>query len=53
MIRRGQADFSQKYDEVFKQMSYTAKSEADDVTPSNVKKVFYSQYKRDKSRSKS
>ena len=52
MIRRNTPEFQEQYDDVHRQMSYLAKSEADDVTPSNRRKVFYSQYKRENSRPK-
>lgn len=53
MIRRGESDFAQQYDAVHQQFSYMAKRTPEDTTPSNIKKVFYSQYKRKQSRPRS
>ncbi|MEA4863609.1 MAG: inovirus-type Gp2 protein [Victivallaceae bacterium] len=52
IIRRGTPEYQEQYDKVYKQLSYLAKNDPDDVTPSGERKIFYSQYKRKKSRSK-
>ena len=53
MIRRNSEYKEDQYNQVFKQMSYLAKIVDEDITPSDTKKIFYSQYKRKKSRSTS
>ncbi|MBN2640845.1 MAG: hypothetical protein JXR78_04285 [Victivallales bacterium] len=50
MIRRTFQHKEDQYDQVFKQMSYLAKIIDEDITPSDTKKIFYSQYKKKKSR---
>ncbi len=52
MIRRNSPEYKNQYDQTFRQMSYLAKKDDDDITPQGEKAVFYSQFRRGKSRSK-
>ena len=50
MIRRGSPHFQEQFDACFRQMSYLAKQDPNDIIPSDTRKVFYSRFKRKKCR---
>ncbi len=51
MIRRNSPHFQKQFDACFKDSTYLAKHDPEDIIPSGTRKVCYSRYKRDKCRS--